>query len=533
MRKSRFLLNLIATTAIGLSVMGCDSSGQGAIEDTSDLTQTNITGERALLRQYMLVAQRGIVDGPSPELGDGLAVPPQLPEGTVLATEPTDAPGLEGGLLFEMLGIGNQPQPNATPVRPGTTDVGQSNTTQEVEAEDTNGYHALVPSPNGAFAIGISRARGLTAPNVANLQIFSLDIPQPLDQQFPPDLVFGPVADNVPIRTFAPDQGEFVSGVWSSDGRHFYAAINQFIITFDVDGVIGQINESSLVNFPAGGATVNNAVKLINSANGATVYALDNANSQIVVYSRNVATGALTQVTALPTVGDPRGFTIDRSGNFMYVAGRASQSLAGYRVNADGSLTALDLFPNLGFGAVPFNAGTNLGDVAHNPQGDTLFVGLYASGFVQSYNIDAATGALTANGNAVSQLGRGGNLANLEVEPTGRFVITANEHDLESLAANGNGLRVFANIVEGTNDTDTGGVVTSPGPQVDGNGNIVYLVSDTPFTGNVQVMRIYAPGGAFPLRAESSVNVNNPYGLGFVQKVLQAPAGTGTEPIQP
>jgi hypothetical protein len=531
MRKSRFLMNLITATAIGLSVMGCDSgSREGAIADGTDRTR-QIVEERASLREYMLVAQRGSEPGPSSPLADGQSTPPNLTPGTVVATQPSDGDGTPGGLLFELLGIASQPQPNATPVGPGTNEVGTANDNSAVAAPGTGGYHVLEPSPTGSYAIGIARARNLEPPAVANLQIYSLDIADPLDQVFPPNVVFGPVADNVPIRTFAPNQGEFVSGVWSSDGRHFYAAINQLIITYTIDGNTGRIDEASLVNFPTatGMLVPNNAVKLINSRDGSTVYALDNANSQIIIYARNVATGALTQVTTVATVGDPRGFVIDRSGNFMYVAGRNSQSLAGYKVNADGSLTALDLFPDLGFGAVPFNAGINLGDVANNPQGDTLFVSLYASGFIQTYTIDTTTGALTANGNAVRQLGTSRNAGNIEVEPTGRFVISANEHDLESLVTNGNGLRVFANLDPATNDT----MPSSPTPQEDTGEHVQYLVSDTPFTGDVQVLRIQAPGSAAALRAEVAVPVANPYGLAFFQKVLQAPGGDGNEPIVP
>ena len=66
MRKSRFLLNLIAATAIGLSVFGCDSSSTEAVQGVSDLTvgagsnNGQIATERQNLREYMIVGERGI-----------------------------------------------------------------------------------------------------------------------------------------------------------------------------------------------------------------------------------------------------------------------------------------------------------------------------------------------------------------------------------------------------------------------------------------------------------------------------------------
>jgi hypothetical protein len=276
---------------------------------------------------------------------------------------------------------------------------------------------------------------------------------------------------------------------------------------------------------------------MLSARNGGTVYALDNANGNILTYSRNVADGFLTLTAVTPTVSDPRGFTLDRSGNFMYVVGRTSGAMAGYQVADDGTLTPFDLFPEIGLGPIPFPFGVDLGDVAANPQGDNLFLAEYDNGLIQAYTINAQTGALVVSGGAEGMLNGDGNIGNIEVEPTGRFVVSAHEHTFESLEDSADTDLVFANIDSGSNGA--GGSAFSATPQTDADGNVVYVLPDQDnnggpiFTGSVQISRILPPGGADGLRAEERVEAENPFGLNFFQKVLQAPGGDGTTPIEP
>jgi hypothetical protein len=534
MRKSRFLLSLIAATAIGLSVVGCESSDSGSIADTTDLTVSgndNQANERRNLREYMLVAQRGLNDGLSPDFAMGQGAPAGVVNPVVAA------PGddvTDQAFLFELLGISSTPNPNAIPVPPGQSVSGPGNTPGDVAAAGSTGYHQVYPSPGGNFVIGMARAknRGFTGDEVetANVEIMALQIEAPLDEVFPPNIIFGNVADPVPIRLYPPNQGEFVSGAWSSNAQQFYAAINGRIDVYTIDGTIGRITPTSSVAFPVGvPGTINNAAQLIASADGTVIWALDNANSQILIFSRSATDGSLTLVTSTPTVGDPHGFALDRTGRFLYVAGRSSEQLAGYRV-AGTALTAIDLFPQLGIGPIPFNFGAALGDVATSPVGDSLFLASYA-GVLQAYSTNATTGALAPVGNGAAPLAFDRNLANIEVEPTGRFVVGSFEHDFETFDAFSGEGQVFANINTATNGLpQPPGTAFSATPQLDNLlQTIVVLPSDDPFTGSVQVYRI-EPSGA-PRAEERLDSIVNPYGLSFFQRVLQPPSGEG--PIVP
>ncbi len=548
MRKSRFMLNLITATAIGLSVLGCDSSDSGAIRDTTDITAgaNSANGQsqqqRQQLREYMLLSQRGLENGnPTYAVGSGQSSPTAVPEGRTVVAEPGDGVVGASVQLYELIGIANTPQPNANILAPGGAGT-EPSSPGDLQGGGTTGYHESYPSPNGDYVIAMSRAKDRGFPGddvgVSQVQVYALNV-SPLDVTFPPTITFGAPADPISIFSFAPDQGEFVSGVWSTNGAQFYASISGQLLVFPFDGTIGRLGDGQgdpiqALPFPAGpGTGFNNAVKLISSPDGAYLYALDNANNTVVVYSRNTADGQLTQIAAVPTVSDPRGFTLFRNNTLMYVAGRASEALAGYSLGVDGGLTPFDLFPEVGAGPVPFNLGVPLGDVDANPQTDQIFVSLY-SGALQSYNVNPATGALTSPGNAASTLaatsGRARNSANVEVEPTGRFVFVANENDLDTFQsfvtpANGfpfNESAVFANTDSANNGA--GQPFLSATPTTDATGRIVYVTPQAEnqvFTGNVNVFRIAGDGTT---RAENDLEAENPYGIAFFQKVFTPPA---------
>mgnify|MGYP000132605761 CR=1 FL=1 len=104
--------------------------------------------------------------------------------------------------------------------------------------------------------------------------------------------------------------------------------------------------------------------------------------------------------------------------------------LAGYRIEANGDLTPVEVFA--GFGPIAFPFGFPLGDIDANPQNDTVYLGSYL-GALGGYAIDMATGQLSAIGTSGFLLNGSRNMTNVEVDPTGRFVVTAQEADFEEL----------------------------------------------------------------------------------------------------
>lgn len=554
MRKNRFILNLIAATAIGLSAFGCGSgsgaSDNGVIRDAADIgANDQNANERRQLHEYMIIGQRSLTEfGVTPGAGQ---------------SEPADAVGdLIGGTgdgviddgraqLFEITGIAELPLPNANITGPGG---GASPTTPTVSADASNlgttGYHQVYADPTGRYVIGISRTKNRAGADEtgdvqnSQMQIFGLNFTDPLDVTFPPVIEFGAVPDNTPIRNFQVDQGEFVSGTWSADARHFYLSIEGQVTTFTINGNTGGLDAVSTTPFPGGGTGVNNALEMLPTANGAFVYAIDHANSQIVRYARDNGTGVLTQLGVVNVQADPRGATIDRSGNFMYVVSRTGETIEGFRIEATGDLTPIAVFAG-GFGAIPTDLGSPLGDVDANPQRDQLFIATYA-GVLQGYSIDPATGALSVLGASGRLLAGARNTANIEVEPTGAFVIAVQEADLDGVQSfidtafvnlpgspyNAFAVEnpIFANLNSASNGAGGAVYVDAPGI-ADSLGRIALALPGAAgelYGGGIEVFRIQGDGS---VRSESRVNADNPYGLTFFQRVLTPPAAGDQVPF--
>lgn len=541
MRKSRFLIGLIAATAIGLAGVGCgESSSSGAVRDTSDIARPDSSpDERRLMREYLLVGQRGLTVPPE-DFGEAPDVSLPSVTGRDSGVTPSDEPGVAGGLLYELFGVNQVPSPNLAFVKPGVVEDRTPSDTSEVQEDQFAGFHQVYTSPSGRYVVAVSRAKDTLnrvdegAPG-SGFQVFQIDTPS-VEETYPPQPDFGPTPELVSIRFFAGGQGEFTSGAWSRDGRFFFLSMNNRIYSIPFTESNGSLDfDVAREMLFSAGPTLNNAVQMILSPAGDVLLALDNASGAIVSYSVNPENGELTLSGSLPTVSDPRGFTLDRSGNFLYVAGRRSKQLAGYRLGDDGGLTPIELFPAEGLGAVPATMPLHLGDVTASARRDQLFLGAY-NGVVSGYTVDVTTGALTAGSRLGTPLGGARNLANLEVDPTGEFVLAAYEHDFDTFQdfvtfANGFGTdesSVFANTDSTTNEL----VPLNATPNFDLNGRIAYLFPSTldrAFAGSVQAFRVLDEAGNLTVR--DATDVTNPYGLGFFQLVLPIPAEEG--PVVP
>lgn len=538
MRKSRFLLNLIAATAIGLSVFGCESSDTGIIQDASDIVNNGQAAPGSDFREYLLIGQRGLSTPFTLQLGATQSTPALAP-GDVIATGTGDGTPDGKAQMYEIVGLLNRPQPNFNFLTPGAQ--GTEPVIPEEDEGLPGGYHGIYADPSGAYVIGLSRAknRGAAGDEVTNaeLQVYQLNIPESLETTYPPTFEFSTTADPTPIQVFNPNQGRFVSGAWSPNSRFFYAGIGSAIRAYSFDGSQGALTGIQIQPFPVGGAGVNNPAVMQITKDGRFLYAIDNANNTIEIYTIG-GDGTLSNTGTVATSLDPRGFTIDRSGRYLYLVGRTSGALSGYRIGDDGSLTQIEVLD--GFGAIATPIGAPLGDVDCNDQRDQMVLATYR-GALQNFNIDLATGLLTPAGTGAQLLANARNTTNIEVEPTGQFVLSVQEHDFEELqdyvtVANGFPFPeepIFANLDTATNTTAGG--VYSPLAQTDLLGQIGFALPQpiaNAFAGDVEAFRIQADGS---LKVERRVLSENPYGLSFFTKTFipPVPAGGGTTPPTP
>jgi 6-phosphogluconolactonase (cycloisomerase 2 family) len=140
-------------------------------------------------------------------------------------------------------------------------------------------------------------------------------------------------------------------------------------------------------------------------------------SSKLAVYRIDATTGALTPVSPIvTTASDPWCTAVDPSGKYVYV--RCGSSISAYSLDgATGVLTSLGA-------AIPTSA--DRGDIIVHPSGRYLFTAGKASNSVDVFEINAASGALTRKG-APYLLPTGTGPAAVAVNSTGEFLYTKGE----------------------------------------------------------------------------------------------------------
>ena len=147
----------------------------------------------------------------------------------------------------------------------------------------------------------------------------------------------------------------------------------------------------------------------------AIVYVANSGSNNVLGYTINGATGALTAVTGAPfsVVTPPSAIAVSSNGSFAYVTlNQALNNVRAFTVNAaTGALTQV--------GGSPFQAGANPTAVTVSPNRQFLFVTNGGSDNVSAFTIDGTTGALTSTGTGT--LPANANPSGVAVSPNGRF----------------------------------------------------------------------------------------------------------------
>lgn len=148
-------------------------------------------------------------------------------------------------------------------------------------------------------------------------------------------------------------------------------------------------------------------------------------NGSISVYSADAASGALTVIgSPVPTgasgvaAGEgPAALITAGSGAYLYSANDGG-GISGFTINAStGILT--------GIAGSPFASGVGATALAVTPDSKFLYVANSGAGTIGKYNIDAATGALSA----LTVVNTFGSPIGLAMHPTGRFLYATEDAD--------------------------------------------------------------------------------------------------------
>jgi 6-phosphogluconolactonase len=152
----------------------------------------------------------------------------------------------------------------------------------------------------------------------------------------------------------------------------------------------------------------------------ATFFNTLNPNRNILGYTINSTTGALTAILGSPFPTEPRGspasLAIDLSGKYAYAANN-SGTVSGYTINSEtGALTVIP--------GSPFAAGESPTSVAVDPSSKFVYVANQEDNDISGYTINSETGALTAIPGSPF-VDREGSPVSIAIDPSGKFIYAA------------------------------------------------------------------------------------------------------------
>lgn len=189
------------------------------------------------------------------------------------------------------------------------------------------------------------------------------------------------------------------------------------VVAFSIDQSTGALTKVGL--FAAGNGPAGIPVF---SPNGKFLYVVDQGDSTVFGFSINSGTGALTAIGAAVAAGTTPNtqamwisFTPD--GKYAYVSNQNENKIFGFSVDATtGAFTAV---------GTPQITDTGPRDITIDPAGKHLYVANYSGGDVSGYTINA-DGTLTLIGSAATPLAAGANPIFVDIEPSGKFAYVSN-----------------------------------------------------------------------------------------------------------
>jgi 6-phosphogluconolactonase (cycloisomerase 2 family) len=254
---------------------------------------------------------------------------------------------------------------------------------------------------------------------------------------------------------------------FAPNGKFLYTANNSTIGEYTVDSTTGAL--SSIGTVTAGDAPYAVAV----DPSSRFVYAVCIDTNAVYAYKINQTTGALTKVAGSPFTTDivaPDDVVVDPTGRFLLVAEDCCADTGGVTVYsitpATGKLTAVAGSPFL-----PSSDTSEPAGVTVDPTGRFVYTangGGFGSFGITAYSINAATGKLTLVG---TLLPGGGNPWAVTTDVTGRYVyMTNNDATIDGYAINSSTGELSA-----LTESPFAASVSTRGLSADPSGSFLYL----------------------------------------------------------
>ena len=233
----------------------------------------------------------------------------------------------------------------------------------------------------------------------------------------------------VPIALSGPSSTVDIVATPSAKFLYVSDYENNAADAFAIDPTSGALSPAGSPTLIGAGATGVGGLAI--DPAGKFLYAADENASDVAAFTISSSTGELTAVGPPVATGAlPARLIVDPSGRFLFVSNEEDPDggISAYTINsASGALTPVVGSP------FPTQIGGSPGPVglAVHPNGSFLYVALWGTtsfgNSVAAFAINATTGALTPVPGSPFPVGSGP-LA-LVVDPTGQFLITANDGD--------------------------------------------------------------------------------------------------------
>ncbi len=196
--------------------------------------------------------------------------------------------------------------------------------TQQILDNQTNA-HSITPDAKNRFVLAMTLGNDL-------VNVFKFDAKTgKLESHSPPSVL---VKAKTGPRHF----------VFHPNGKLVYVLgeLDATVHVFDWNSAKGELKEKQSVSgLPTGLTGRIAAADLHITPDGKFLYASVRASSTLVGFQVNSADGTLSLIEFVPTEKEPRTFSIDSTGKYLFVAGQRSHRLSSYRIEATGKLTKL------------------------------------------------------------------------------------------------------------------------------------------------------------------------------------------------
>lgn len=111
------------------------------------------------------------------------------------------------------------------------------------------------------------------------------------------------------------------------------------IASFELDRKTGRLTfRQRLSSIPDGFTGTNSNARIEITPSGEFIYVANRGHDSLAGYRVDSRTGKLSSLGQFATEATPRGFAIDPKGQFLYAAGQSSGRLAAFRISRDGQL---------------------------------------------------------------------------------------------------------------------------------------------------------------------------------------------------